>query len=69
MHLQALPAALKYSGSHYPHQVAICAHRQLNYIKTPRFPPPPICPLRPISSSFPALTPMPRHLMSQTSAH
>jgi hypothetical protein len=26
---------------------------------TPRFPPPPICPLRPISPSFPALTPMP----------
>jgi hypothetical protein len=26
--------------------VAICAHHQLNYIKSPRFPPPPICPPR-----------------------
>jgi hypothetical protein len=37
----------------------ICAHHQLNYIKTPRFPPPPICPLRPVSPSIPALAPIP----------
>jgi hypothetical protein len=45
-------------------RAAICAHHQLNYIKAPRFltfptTPIPICPLRPISPSFPALTPMP----------